>query len=360
MTGVLIPMLYLRFHRPDLFDDNLIYHFIVTVIERGIMLNPLTRRNNLSFMNPKIIYNPSAAQGKAGQELDHVLSLLEARDYRFDLQLTEKAGDAIGFARNAAEDGCLLVIAAGGDGTLHEVINGLMLADLHGNPRPVLAVLPVGRGNDFAFGMDVPDILEEAVNTLVAGKKRWIDIGFVEGGDYPAGRYFGNGLGLGFDTVVGFEANKIKWLRGGAAYFVGLIRTIFQYAHAPVYQVTIDGETRQQPFLMVSIMNGRRMGGAFLMAPDSEADDGLLNICLVNEVKQIKILPVAAKFISGTQAEHAAVSMQQAREITIRAIKGTIPAHADGETICTEGLLLNVKIFPKQIELLSRMRGASG
>jgi YegS/Rv2252/BmrU family lipid kinase len=308
-------------------------------------------------MKPKLIYNPTAAKGKAGQNLDKVLSLLEERNFAFDLQLTEKIGDALEFSKQAAEAGCPLVIAAGGDGTLNEVINGLMLAELNGNPRPVLAVLPVGRGNDFAFGMDVPDILEEAVNTLIAGKKRCIDIGFVRGGDYPDGRYFGNGIGLGFDTVVGFEANKIKWLHGGAAYMVGLIRTIFKYAHAPVYEVTINGETRQQPFLMVSIMNGRRMGGAFLMAPDGDPGDGLFNLCLVNEVKQIKILPVAAKFISGTQAGHPAVSMEQAKEIHIRAINSTIPAHADGETLCTAGLALNVKIFPKQIELLSRVEG---
>jgi diacylglycerol kinase family enzyme len=99
------------------------------------------------------------------------------------------------------------------------------------------------------------------------------------------------------------------------------------------------------------------MGGAFLMAPDGDPGDGLFNLCLVNEVKQIKILPVAAKFISGTQAGHPAVSMEQAKEIHIRAINSTIPAHADGETLCTAGLALNVKIFPKQIELLSRVEG---
>jgi diacylglycerol kinase family enzyme len=103
---------------------------------------------------------------------------------------------------------------------------------------------------------------------------------------------------------------------------------------------------------MVSIMNGRRMGGSFLMAPDSHPGDGIFDLCLAGEVPQLMILPLATKFFSGTQGKHPAVDMTQARKISIRAIKGAIPAHADGETICTAGQSLTVELHPGALEVV--------
>jgi diacylglycerol kinase (ATP) len=310
-------------------------------------------------IKPKIIYNPAAGKGSAGKELPKVRALLRDLDFDYDLVLTESPGHAQILSRRAAEEGCCLVVAAGGDGTINEVINGLMEVPVNGNGRPALGVLPIGSGNDFAFGAGIPHDLGEACNTLVQGQRSKIDIGHVSGGDYPQGRYFGNGIGLGFDTVVGFEAAKIWWLRGAASYFAALIKTIFLYAKAPVYEINIDGRIMRQPFLLVSIMNGRRMGGAFLMAPESDNSDGTFDLCLAGSVHQIMILPVALKFMSGTQAEHAAVQMTRARKISILAIEGTIPAHADGETLCTAGRELSIELHAGALEVISRMNGVN-
>lgn len=304
-------------------------------------------------IKPTLIYNPSAAQGKAGKNLSEVQSLLSARNFDYDLKLTERQGHALVLASQAAESGCKLVIAAGGDGTINEVINGLMLANVKGHKCPTLAVLPVGRGNDFTFGMNIPHNLEAACDFLLNGKPRRIDVGLVTGGDFPNGRYFGNGIGLGFDAVVGFEAAKIKWLHGAASYLVAVIRTIFKYAHAPVYEIIANGEVFSQPFLMVSVMNGRRMGGSFMMAPAGNPQDRTFDLCLAGAVSQLKILPLAATFISGKQENHPAVRMMQAEKIIINAIEGTIPAHADGETLCTKGMKLSVEIIPAALEILT-------
>ena len=304
---------------------------------------------------PRLIYNPTAAQGSAGKNLPKVQSLLAERGFKYVLLMTEGPDHARKLARQAAEDGCNLVIAAGGDGTVNEVINGLMQAELNGNKRPALGVLPVGRGNDFAYGIDLTTELIATIDILVKGDCRTIDVGRVTGGDYPQGRYFGNGVGLGFDTVVGFEAAKIKWIHGAASYLVALVRTIFLYSKAPVYEIALDGNKPfQRAFLMVSVMNGKRMGGSFYMAPNGKPDDGIFNLCLADQVPQLKILPLAAKFLKGTQQDHPAVKMMQARKITIRAIQGTIPAHADGETICTAGQALNIDIFPEALEVVSK------
>lgn len=302
---------------------------------------------------PTLIYNPNAGKGTAGQNLPKVQALLAERGLSYDLVLTEGPGHALDLARQAAEAGCELVIAAGGDGTVNEVINGLMTAHLNGYKRPALGVLPVGRGNDFAFGMQIPTVVEAAADVLAKGNRRTIDVGHVAGGDFPQGRYFGNGVGLGFDTVVGFEATKLTWLRGASSYLVALVRTIFLYAKAPVYSVSLDdGAPVQQPYLLVSVMNGRRMGGAFHMAPDSIPSDGVFDLCMGGQVPQWKILPLAARFLNGSQKSHPAVTMTQARKVTIRAIEGTIPAHADGETICEAGVGLVIELIPGALEVV--------
>jgi YegS/Rv2252/BmrU family lipid kinase len=307
---------------------------------------------------PKIIYNPAAGKGGAAKNLPHVQALLAERGFEHDLVLTEGPGHAFELSRAAAAEGRTVVIAAGGDGTANEVINGLMQSGSTAEDRPALGVLPVGSGNDFSFGMGIPHAIEQACDLLVSGERRTIDLGFVSGGDVPQGRYFGNGIGLGFDTVVGFEAAKIRWLHGAASYFAALVKTIFLYHHAPVYEVNYDGVVLRQPFLMVSIMNGRRMGGAFLTAPDSDPADGSFDLCLAGDIPQVMILPVALKFLSGTQAKHPAVNMARAREINVRAVIGNIPAHADGETLCTAGESLSVRICPGALHVVTHLDGA--
>jgi len=304
-----------------------------------------------------IIYNMVAGKGLAEKKLPQVRALLDQAGFDYDLVTTDAPGDAITLARQAAEAGVKLVIAAGGDGTVNEVVNGLMQANLNGKPRPALGVLPVGRGNDFAFGVGIPLETEAAVTALTQNQQRNIDLGYFTGGDYPQGRYFANGVGLGFDTVVGFEAAKIKWLQGAASYLVALVRTIFLYSKAPIYEIELDGETIRQPFLMVSIMNGRRMGGMFYMAPDSDPTDNALDLCLAGEVSQIRILPLAVKFFSGKQAEHPAVRMARAKRVSVKAIEGTIPAHADGETICTAGHELVIELLPNSLKVITGMNG---
>jgi YegS/Rv2252/BmrU family lipid kinase len=309
-------------------------------------------------LKPKIIYNPAAGKGSAGKMLPKVEALLGDHGYEYDLVLTEGPGHADQLARLAVEEGRDLVVAAGGDGTVNETINGLM----HAHPRdgsasarklPALGVLPVGRGNDFSFGMGIPHPIEQACDVLARGQRKMIDIGWVKGGDYPQGRYFGNGIGLGFDTVVGFEAAKFTRLSGAASYLAAVFKTIFLYAHAPVYELVIDGVTQQRAFLMVSIMNGRRMGGMFMTAPEGDPGDGLFDLCLVGEVSQARILPAALKFISGTQASHPAVRMLRARQISVRAVQGSIPAHADGETLCTAGQSLTIELCPCAFEIIT-------
>ncbi len=302
---------------------------------------------------PVMIYNPNAAHRNAEKILPSVRELFKKYELEYDLILTEKQGHALDLAKQQAEVGRPLVIAAGGDGTMNEVINGLIAANCPDGKKPVMGILPIGRGNDFAYGINIPKDLDKVIQATKSGKTRRIDIGLVTGGDFPNGRYFGNGVGLGFDTVVGFEATKITWSKGAASYLIGLVKTIFLYHTAPTYEIIMEGETITQPSLLVSIMNGRRMGGLFMMAPNSDPEDGLFNLCLASSVPQIKILGVAAKFIKGNQEGHPAIQMRQSKKVVVKALTGSIPAHADGETICYAGSELTIELIPQALEVIS-------
>ena len=307
---------------------------------------------------PHIIYNPAAGKGRAGTILPQVQALLQKHGFAHALTLTERPGHAHELSRALAEQGCPLVVAAGGDGTVNEVINGLMRADLNGSGRPALGVLPIGRGNDFAVGAGIPADLDAACATLAQNARRPIDVGRVEGGDYPLGLYFGNGVGLGFDAVVGFEAAKMTRVSGALSYLAAVWNTMFIYAKAPVYEISYNGQQVRKPFLMVSTMNGRRLGGMFMVTPDGDTGDGMFDVCMAGEISQIGILGVVPKFIKGTQAAHPEVSIVRTSKIHIRAVEGAIPAHADGETVCTAGTELLIELLPGSLEVVTQSTGS--
>ena len=300
-----------------------------------------------------LIVNPLAGKGSALKAIPEIESLLNGLGLDYDIILTEHPGHAIQLAKDAGSNGYQTVVAVGGDGTANEVINGLMQDVESGNLSANLAVLPVGRGNDFAFGMGVPQDLEEACKALAEAKTRKIDIGLVKGGDYPDGRYFGNGVGIGFDTIVGFEAAKLpNFISGIPAYLIAAVKTIFLYFRAPLLRVELDNEVIEQTCLLVSLMNGRRMGGSFMFAPESEQDDGLLNLCIVEGISRGEVLKVFPKVMSGTQGEHPAVKMPLSQKVKITALSGSLPVHADGETICEAGSALEVTILKQQLPMI--------
>jgi YegS/Rv2252/BmrU family lipid kinase len=300
-----------------------------------------------------IIVNPTAGKGAAKKAIPQIQGLLDSLGIEYDLVLTEHPGHAISLAEEAGSNGYDMVVAVGGDGTANEVINGLMKALNDGRLTSSFAVLPVGRGNDFSFGMGVPQDLESACNLLAKGKTRKIDVGFVKGGDFPEGRYFGNGIGIGFDTIVGFEAAKLpSFISGMPAYLIAALKTIFLFFKAPNLRIDVDGEIIEQPCLLVSMMNGKRMGGSFMFAPDSASDDGLLNLCIAHQVTRMQVLGLFPKVMSGTQESHHAIKMPTGRHIKVEALSGILPVHADGETICEAGSSLEVDILQQQLNMV--------
>lgn len=304
------------------------------------------------MMKYKIITNPIAGRGTAERAIPRVESLLGQYGLDFELVRTERPWHAAELAKEAVRDGYDVIVAMGGDGTANEVLNGLLLAKEAGDGNGVMGVLCVGRGNDFAYGVGIPSGLEEGCSVLAQGRKRMIDVGRTVV-DSSQSRFFGNGVGIGFDAVVGFEAAKMKHLHGFLSYLVAALKTLFIYYKAPTVQIECNGQTWTQPSLMVSVMNGRRMGGGFMMAPEAEPDDGRFDLCIAGMASRLRVLSLMGHFMKGTQMGEDPIRMERSARVIVTAVEGVLPAHADGETLCTEGRRMELEILSNGLEILT-------
>lgn len=300
----------------------------------------------------QIVINPNSARGDCGRSIPLIHQRLTDAGIDFNLAETNEARQAVELSSQAAREGYDVVVAVGGDGILNEVLNGLMQARAKGFTKTALGMLPVGQGNDFAFGMGIPMDLTRACAVLAANQRRLIDIGKVTGGDFPQGCWFGNGIGVGFDAMVVFESAKMKRLKGFLSYAVAAFKTIFLYYKAPLVHLEFDGYSTELKPLMISVMNGKRMGGGFLMAPHASETDGLFDLCIARQISRLKILTTIPLFFSGKQFRKPFISNGQTKRLTISAIEGSLPVQADGECICTAGQKIEVEMQAGAIELL--------
>jgi YegS/Rv2252/BmrU family lipid kinase len=303
-----------------------------------------------------VIVNPLSGRGTGEKSIPIIEKWLHACNMDFTLARTERPWQAADLAQKAAVDGYNVVVTASGDGTFNETLNGLMRARQQGYTSTALGVLTLGTGNDFAAGANIPGTLEESLKVLNENKRRRIDIGrvTVREGENLTERYFGNGIGIGFDAMVGFEAVKVRWAVGLVPYLIGVVKTISLYFTSPFVRLTLDDQTFEQPALMTSIMNGRRMGGGFIMAPEGVMDDSWFNLCIASEASRMRLFQLIPYFLKGTQASQPEIKMLKAKRVTITALKGSLPAHADGEMLCVQGSELNVELLPEAIEIISQ------
>jgi len=303
-----------------------------------------------------VIVNPTSGRGTGEKAVPEIEKWLKAYNLDYTLVRTERPWHAADLAQHAACEGYQVVVAASGDGTINEIMNGLMRARQQGCVNTALATLSIGTGNDFAASMGLPLTLTESLQMLKEDKRRKIDIGraTIRKGAEVSERYFGNGIGIGFDAMVGFEAIKVRWAVGLIPYLIGVMKTIFLYFNAPRVRMTIDDVTHEQPSLMTSIMNGRRMGGGFMMAPNGKPDDGYLDLCIATEASRLRLFQLIPYFLKGTQEGQPEIQMKRARKITVTALTDKkLPAHADGEMLCVDGDEISAEILPGALEIIS-------
>ena len=306
----------------------------------------------------KIILNPTAGHGNGEHAQPQIEQLFTQHKVSYNLVRTENPGHGIELTRQAIKEGYGVIVAVGGDGTVNEVINGLMLSKLEGVPIPPMGVLCVGRGNDFAGSVGIPTDLEPGFQALVTGNRRIIDVGRVVGGVYPEGRYFGNCVGVGFDAITTIEVHKLPRWGGYLAFMVAVLKTVFLYNKAPLAKIEYDGKVITQQSLLISIMNGRRLGGGFIMAPNSLPDDGVFDLCIAEQMNSLKVIKMIPHFTRGDQAAQPGIKTGQAAKISITAQDGPLPAQTDGEIICVDGSRLDIEVLPRQIEIIYKPQQA--
>lgn len=294
-----------------------------------------------------VIVNPVAGRGAGERVIPRIVSLLREHGLSFDLVRTERPWHAAELARQAVVSGYRKVVAVGGDGTSNEVLNGLMAAREAGEGEAAMGVLCVGTGNDFAYGMGIPLDLEAGCAALARGQTRRVDVGHARGF-----RYFGNGIGIGFDAAVNVVASRLRRLRGFLVYLIAVLRTLIFYYRAPLTRIDLDDQSLELPALMISVMNGRRMGGGFLMAPFSQPDDGLFDLCIGGKMSQLEMLSFVPRFMKGTQVGDPRVTMARSRRVRVTVRDGTQVVHADGETLALDVRELDLEVIPQGLSVV--------
>ena len=269
-----------------------------------------------------VIFNPAAGRSRARQRLD---SMSTGWLSKAELWPTECPGHAVELARRAASSGLGIVAAAGGDGTVHEVANGLLQA---GRPDVSFAVVPLGSADDYAHSLAYHHDGEHDHPTL----GRLVDVGRVRTGQ-GAERFFVCCLGLGFGACVTVESQKIHRLQGQLLYGVAALRAMWHRWGFLDLTGTIDGQPLVTgPTLMMSMMLGRREGG-FVMAPDARLDDGWFDCLHAGHLTRWEALRLIPRLRStGPPRDHPKLSLRRCRHVILESTQDLV-IHTDGEIL---------------------------
>jgi len=281
----------------------------------------------------KIILNPMADMGHAWQVARDLRAITQEHG-NVDWSGTVYPGHAIELAKQAGEQGYEMVIAMGGDGTVHEVVNGLM--QVPEERRPVLGVVPVGSGNDFAHGIGVPKPSDHALAHALNREASPVDLGLMTD-EHGRKEYFDNTLGIGFDAIVTIRSHKLPVLRGFLMYLTAVIQTIL-LDHNPAHvQIETDQETIDDSVLMTTLCNGGREGGGFMLSPDSKMTDGLMEFVLVRKVSRPMMFRLVPEFMKGTHPRFTKQVRMGACKRFVMCADRPLYIHADGEIFTSFG-----------------------
>jgi diacylglycerol kinase (ATP) len=293
-----------------------------------------------------IILNPWSGRGNGKQQRPALEAALRKYEVDYTIVETHARGGGIELAYQALDRGYEQIVAAGGDGTINEVVNGLMGSRAQGGRVAQLGIIPVGTGSDFVKVLDgvQANDLEGAARRLAAGKTRLVDVGLANE------RYFLNAIGMGLDAQVAYETTKLPNIKGVAVYLVGIIRALANYKSYPM-TIRYDDHELKRRMLFTSVANGRCQGGAFWLTPQAEIDDGVLDLCMVEKMRLPSIIRHIPTLMEGKHTSLKWVTMGQARRITIDS-NGPMPFATDGEVIATDVSHVEIEIIPKALELI--------
>lgn len=290
-------------------------------------------------MKHLFVVNPAAGKGEALQYVEQIKPLLEGRvDYK--IEITKFEGEATNIVKKYTEQEECIVYAVGGDGTINEVVNGMV------GSNSTLAIVPAGSGNDFIRTIYPGYDKENLLSKLLRGKKESIDLVQING------KYFLNIASVGIDAEVVFNATqfkKIKYIKGDFAYIMSIFKTLFNHRSNRL-KVQIDGkETCNKEVLLLAVANGKFYGGGIPIAPNASVNDARADIYLVKDLKLLKILWVLPKLFRAKHHEIKELETYRARAIKIES-DNLFKLNIDGEIVLTNQV--EMQVIPQAIQVV--------
>lgn len=298
----------------------------------------------------KLIINPNADLGRAwrlGEDLNRVVAEFGGADWSGTVYPTH----ATQLAMQAADEGYETVVSIGGDGTTHEIINGLMMIPAERRPR--LGVVPVGTGNDFAHSVGVPIRPEIAMRQVFSGTPKKVDLAVVVD-EHGRQEYWDNTFGIGFDATVTLRSRRVPVLRGFFVYLVSVIQTIVLNYDAAHLKVQTDNESWEDDILMLVMCNGPREGGGFHVAPEAVNNDGHLDYAGIMKVSRLMMFRLIPEVMKGTHGRFKQVRMNRFRQMRVESDRPLF-IHIDGEIYAGFGSnvrRLSIEILPGALEVM--------
>jgi len=290
-------------------------------------------------MKHLFIINPTAGKGNSLKLIPDINRIFSEKDEEFIIEVTERPGHASEIAKYYSEKDTYRIYSVGGDGTLNEVLTGMI------NSKSSLAIIPTGSGNDFIRSIThnyVDDILFRTID----GKEELIDLGTANG------RYFVNISSAGIDAEVVNNAAKLRKLpgiSGSLSYMLSALITIFFMFKSYSLKIEIDGKHYDKKSLLVAVANGKYYGGGMLPTPDAQINDGKFDICVASKMNRFKVLSFFPKFIKGKHTHLKEVNLYRGSKVSIRCDKG-IMANIDGEVGKVKEIVF--EIVPKAITVV--------
>lgn len=274
-------------------------------------------------MKATFIVNKTAGRGKAGRLWPEIKKEVATFDWELTEIFTNGPREATRLAKEQVLQGAELIVAVGGDGTLSEVVNGIVLAG-----KCSVGLIPVGTGNDFAKTVNIPLAWMEACRILKANYSKSVDLGLVNG------RYFINIAGIGFDAEVANEINtSFKHFTGLTGYLLAVFKRFLFFKIAKV-DIKIDNLSLQKEIILLAIGNATCYGGGIFITPEAKIDDGLFDLCVIEKTTRLDFLVSLPLVLKGKHLKHPKVSIFRGQKIRVESSQ-KLNVHADGEIIGT-------------------------
>lgn len=298
-------------------------------------------------MTAKLILNPYASRWMAQKRLPEAEAALKAAGIDYEVIVSDYAGHGIDLAATAAQDGFNPIIAAGGDSTYNEVVNGLMKVAVDGPSKTTFGILPMGTANDLAANLGIPDNLNAAANIIAAGKSRPMDVCQVNE------RYFVNNSAIGMETAITVIQMNMKRVHGIFRY---VLATLVGIARNPQWhmKLTWDSGEYHGPVTLVSVGNNPRTGGVFYTVPHADPFDGKLSFIYGSAPTRrqiIQLLPRMFKPAEGNITESPAIHEIHSTWLRVHTEPGT-PVHSDGEVFDMDIQDIEYHVLPGKLPML--------